>query len=310
MDQTPLSFKFLDRKTYNTKGAKTIWVKTARSGWDKRQATLQIVLHADGVNRCKPLLIFKAKGDRFGRPVDGGIKAESKTYNKRVKVVFNEKAYSNMNVMLEWIKTMYSQSTAVPFYYRDPIHEPRLLSLDVFKGQLNDEVIAAFKQINCTCSFIPGGTTGYIQVCDVAINKPLKDRIAEQAELHYDQHEEKWIEGKYLVGERRVMLASWVGQAWEDLHKFDSESIRQAFRDVGLALPIDGSRDNEIKIKDLVDLEVGDWKSWTPTGGIPQPSNKEHETVSLADLEISMTTTTATTTTTTTTTKKITWLDS
>jgi hypothetical protein len=61
----------------------------------------------------------------------------------------------------------------------------------VFKGQLNDEVIAAFKQINCTCSFIPSGTTGYIQVCDIAINKPLKDRIAKQAELHYNQHEEK-----------------------------------------------------------------------------------------------------------------------
>ena len=66
---------------------------------------------------------------------------------------------------------------------------------------------------------------------------------------------------------------------------FDSESIRQAFREVGLALPIDGSRDNEIKIKDIPDLEVGDWESWTPIGGIPQPSD---ETVALADLEMSM----------------------
>src|SRR5271165_2347118 len=108
---------------------------------------------------------------------------------------------------------MYSYRTAVPFYAWDPIHEPQLLSLDVFKGQLNDNVIGAFKNINCTCSFIPGGTTGYIQVCDVAINKPLKDRIAEQAELHYDQHKQKWIEGKYSVGERRVMLTKWVSQA-------------------------------------------------------------------------------------------------
>jgi hypothetical protein len=115
--------------------------------------------------------------------------------------------------MLEWIKSMYSQRTAVPFWNQDCVHEPQLLSLDVFKGQLNDEVIGAFKQINCTCSFIPGGTTDYIQVCDVAINKLLKERIAEQAEIHYDQNEEKWIEGKYSVGERRVMLSKWVGQA-------------------------------------------------------------------------------------------------
>ena len=120
-----------------------------------------------------------------------------------------------------------------------------MLSLDVFKGQLNNKVLAEFKRINCTCSF------------NVAINKPLKDRI------HYDAHEEQWIENKYSVGDRRVMLVSQVAQAWDDLHCYDSESIRQAFRDVGLALPTDGSRDDEIKIK------VG---NWTPTKGV---SNKE-----------------------------------
>ena len=50
-----------------------------------------------------------------------------------------------------------------------------MLSLDVFKGQFNNEVLAEFKQMNCTCSFIPSRTTGFIQVCDVAINKLLKD---------------------------------------------------------------------------------------------------------------------------------------
>src|SRR5271154_1065038 len=99
---------------------------------------------------------------------------------------------------------MYSQSTAMPFHYRDPIYKPWLLSLNVFKGQLNDKVIAAFKQINCTCSFIPSSTIGYIQVCNIAINKPLKEQIVEQAEIHYNQNEEKWIEGKYSVGERQV----------------------------------------------------------------------------------------------------------
>jgi len=83
-----------------------------------------------------------------------------------------------------------------------------MLSLNVFKGQLNNKVLAEFKRINCTCSFILGGTTGFIQVCDVAINKPLKDRIAELAEIHYDAHEEQWIENKYSVSDRRVMLVS------------------------------------------------------------------------------------------------------
>jgi hypothetical protein len=50
-----------------------------------------------------------------------------------------------------------------------------MLTLNVFKGQLNDDVLAKFKWINYTCSFTLGGTTSFIQVCDVAINKPLKD---------------------------------------------------------------------------------------------------------------------------------------
>jgi hypothetical protein len=88
-----------------------------------------------------------------------------------------------------------------------------MLSLDVFKGQLNDKVLAKFKCINCTCSFIPGGTTSFIQVCDVAINKLLKDRITELADIHYDTHEQQWIDNKYSVSDRRVMLVSWVAQA-------------------------------------------------------------------------------------------------
>ena len=38
--------------------------------------------------------------------------------------------------------------------------------------------------------------------------------------------------------------------------------IRQAFAQVGLGLPIDGSRDHEIKIKDLPDVQVDNWRDW------------------------------------------------
>jgi len=138
-----------------------------------------------------------------------------------------------------------------------------MLALNVFKGQHNNKVLAEFKQINCICSFILGGTTSFIQVCDVAINKLLKDRIAELAEIHYNAYKEQWIENKYSVSDRRVMLASWVAQAWDDLHCYNSESIKQAFRDMGLALPTNRSQDDEIKIKDLPGIQVGNWQDWT-----------------------------------------------
>ena len=150
-----------------------------------------------------------------------------------------------------------------------------MLSLDVYKGQLNNTVLAKFKRMNCTCSFIPSGTTGFIQVCDVAINKPLKDRIAELAKIHYDTYEDQWIKNKYIVSDWRVMLTQWVRQAQDDLHRYNSEFIKQAFRDVGLSLPTDGSQDNQIKIKDLLGIQVGNWQDWAPTKGVVQLLNEE-----------------------------------
>ena len=130
-----------------------------------------------------------------------------------------------------------------------------------------NDVLDCFKSIRCTTSFIPGGTTGFIQVCDTTITKSLKSRIEELADQYIYEHQVEWVEGKYSVGDRRVLLTKCVGQAWEDMHAEDGEIIRHAFKYVGLGLPIDGSQDHDIKIKDFPDVQVGNWKDWKPTKG-------------------------------------------
>lgn len=269
MDQTPISFEFLDNKTYDKKGIKTVFLKQTGSGWDRRQATLQILVHADGIQRCKPLLIFHGMNqDHRQKPKSSNLKKEYKLYDSRVEVMFNPKAWSNADLMMEWIKHLYTPSSNYPYFPRNSINRPpRFLSLDVFAGQKTKEVIDSFKAIRCTTSFIPGGTTGFLQVCDTAVNKSLKARIEELADQYIDEHEVEWIEGKYTVGQRRVLLTKWVGQAWGDMHAEDSDMICQAFKQVGLGLPIDGSQDHEIKIKDFPDVRVGDWKNWQPQKG-------------------------------------------
>jgi transposase-like protein len=77
MDQTPISFEFLDSRTYDTTGVRTVFVKQTGSGWDRRQATLQILVHADGIQRCKPLLIFHGKNeDHRQKPKAGSLRRE------------------------------------------------------------------------------------------------------------------------------------------------------------------------------------------------------------------------------------------
>ena len=250
MDQTPIPYEFLDGAVYDFKGAKTVWIKQSRSGWEKRCATLMIYVSADGLKHCRPLLIFKGQGKH------ANIKREMKKYHRDVVVQWNKKAYCNNEIMLYWLKHMYR--TATPDFTE--AKPPRLLSLDVFAGQKTPEVKQAFKDLNIIPSFIPSGCTGYVQVLDVAINKPLKAMLSDAAEKHYSENFEKWQSNQYTVGERRIMLTNWVGEAWTKLHKEKGHVIRETFRKLGLSLAVDGSEDHEISVKDINDLEVGDWR--------------------------------------------------
>ena len=55
MDQTPLAFDFIGSRTYESKGAKSVFQKESRSGWDKQQCTLQVTVYADGKFCCPSL---------------------------------------------------------------------------------------------------------------------------------------------------------------------------------------------------------------------------------------------------------------
>ena len=250
MDQTPIAFEFLSGKTYDFKGAKTVWIKEARSGWDRRQATLQLCVFADGKLRSRPLLIFH--GAELG---DSRRRTEEKEYHKEVDVLFNPTAWATSKTMLSWIRQNYKMCS--DFGTRD--HEPKLLAIDAFRVHNTSEVMASFKALKTTVSLIPGGCTGFVQVLDVALNQPMKMLIKQEANDHYDAHIQQWTDGKYTIGERRVMLTNWVARAWKRLHIEYEETIVKAFRSVGMSLNPNGSEDFELKIKALDDIIVGDW---------------------------------------------------
>jgi hypothetical protein len=67
------------------RGVRTVFVKQTGSGGDRRQATLQILVHADGIQRCKPLLIFHGK-DHRQRPKAGNLRCEYRLNDSRVEV--------------------------------------------------------------------------------------------------------------------------------------------------------------------------------------------------------------------------------
>jgi hypothetical protein len=54
-----------------------------------------------------------------------------------------------------------------------------------------------------------------------------------------------------MVGRRRILTTWAVGEAWEVFCKERAQIVRRSFTAVGIALPIDGSRDYEISVKGL-----------------------------------------------------------
>jgi hypothetical protein len=65
----------------------------------------------------------------------------------------------------------------------------------------------------------------------------------------------------------------------------DGDMIWQAFQQVGLGLPIDGSRDHEIKIKDFPDVQVGNWMDWQLKEAIKGEGEELQSNLTLEEVE-------------------------
>ena len=82
------------------------------------------------------------------------------------------------------------------------------------------------------------------------------------------------------------MLTKWVGQAWRELNINNSELIRQTFCKLGLSLVVDGSEDEELSIRDLLGIVVGDWR---PANGeineqeVEDPVEMDESTIDTGD---------------------------
>jgi len=160
MDQTPVPFEYLEGKTYNQIDEKTVWLQSSRSGWDKRQGTIQLTIFADRIPRVRPILFFRGQGS------GPTIQAERRQYDDRVVVKFNLTAYANSSNMLKWL-----DKQLVPALKG----QPTLLAIDLFSDHKTEEVLDTFQAHDITPSVIPEGCTGLVQPLDVSINPPFKD---------------------------------------------------------------------------------------------------------------------------------------
>jgi DDE superfamily endonuclease len=176
-DETPISFEYIDKKTYNIQGAKTVTAKTDRSGWDKRQATLILYIFADGVPRIQPKLIFHGKATNEGGKIE---ERESHLYHKGVTVHFNSTVYNNEELTIQWIK-----SELIPSL-KPKAQDEVLLALDAAAFHKTPAILQKLRNNYIVTALVPPGCTRLLQPLDTAVNKPFKDLLQEQTELYTD----------------------------------------------------------------------------------------------------------------------------
>jgi hypothetical protein len=243
IDETPIPFEYLEGKTYDLTGSRTISAETDRSGWDKRQATLVLYLFPDGVGtRIKPKLIFHgASGDR-----NRILNKEQHRYHKGVTVEFNPTAYNTEELFLKFI-----DEELLPALASGSERQKSLLLLDVFAGHTTETVLSKLHSAGIVTSLIPGGCTGLLQPLDTAVNKPFKNYLRHFTDQYIDEEEEKrgCDIDQWSVSDKRVMTTQVVARAWEAFCRDNQEMIKKAFRDVGVTLAVDGSEDHLLKIK-------------------------------------------------------------
>ncbi|KAI2466459.1 DDE superfamily endonuclease-domain-containing protein [Annulohypoxylon bovei var. microspora] len=241
LDETPIPFEFLDGYTYETTGARTIAVRTDRSGWNKRQATLLLCIDASG-RIFKPLVIF------HGSDTKGEYDEERKSYPPGVLVLFNEKAYNNEPVFHDWIRNELARYT---------MGEKALLTMDVAGFHNTEGIKRELRDDRILPAMIPGGMTSHIQVLDTHLNKVVKQLLRNFHDLwmqnREDEYEAKGIPAPPLTTrDQRIKTTFIIDQMIQELKRpVYQELIRKGFKQTGASVRPDGSEDNLIKIKGL-----------------------------------------------------------
>ena len=162
IDQVPLPFVIDQDKTYDSTGNKQVWVSQPSTGLDKRQATLQLCIRAEGEQNVKPAIIFRGKGN-----VTSAEKAE---YDKGVDVYFQVCAWMDSEVNMKWVT-----KTLIPGIGNSP--DEKVIFADNVGFQLNKEFHEACrKEVNAVVYLLPENHTDKVQPIDAGCGKLLKTR--------------------------------------------------------------------------------------------------------------------------------------
>ena len=260
VDQVPLPFVVSMNTTWEEKGTHRVWIKHTGSGLDKRQASLQICVRAEGKQCISIALIFRgsADTDHYDKSIKGR-RPERERYDPRIRkhVYFQKSAWADPNFTKEWVNR-----TLIPGIAEEGIVDEWLIFADNLGGQAaadGDFKEACHDANGLVCNY-PPGCTDEVQVVDAGIGQMVVEQIGVQQmkwlDATVDGHAniDLWdTAGALDSSDRRVLMTIWTAEAQEIVFA-KTEMIERAWERTGSALTyndgiVDVEYDKKIRLE-------------------------------------------------------------
>ena len=203
---------------------------------NKRQCVLQICCSPEGP---QPRL-----GIVFCDPGKAITEDEIASWHPDVDVYFQENAWVDSKVAVEWVEKTLKQATS---------HLNRfVLFADNLTGQVGSEFKQAVKNNSGVVWYGPPNASGLWQPIESGYGKMLQQLMEQELHKWLDdvEHVQRWYgnENSYSAKERRILIIHWAGEAYRRLIREEYDRFRRKiWFKTGCLITADGSDDEKIK---------------------------------------------------------------
>ena len=260
MDQVPLQFSSSHNRTLNMINEPCEIKETDGSKGTKRMCSLQVCICAEPNKQVVALeVIFRGTGTRLA-------KEEKALYESLpITIRFQKKAWADENYMIEWFERFRTQTLDLGEV---------LLGMDGHGSQKTPLCMTFMQTMGIIPAFTPANCTDCVSPVDSHVGQTLKQKIAKRYDAAYATNQVEWdrsaSEGGLTDMKRRMMVAQWAAESWQEMCGGHHKLIRSAFVRTGFLIAKDGSENGLIELWPVRKVRGQDrrWSSKGPGGEI------------------------------------------